>query len=81
MYFVEVYQERLEKRVKRELDIKWDRELEKYLERKINKDFNLKNVRFINVTELRSLLSMSFQITSIWLLCDRFPATFLRWGY
>jgi len=38
-YFVEVYQERLEKGVKRELDIKWDRELEKYLKRKIPKKF------------------------------------------
>jgi len=38
-YFVEVYQERLENDVKRDLDIKWDRELEKYLERKIKKKF------------------------------------------
>jgi len=38
-YFVEVYQERLEKGVRRELDIKWDRELEKYLERRISKKF------------------------------------------
>ena len=38
-YFVEVYQERLDKNVKRELDIKWDRELEKYLSRKITKKY------------------------------------------
>jgi predicted helicase len=38
-YFVEVYQERLENGIKRELDIKWDRELEKYLERRIQKTF------------------------------------------
>ncbi|MBU6230778.1 MAG: DNA methyltransferase, partial [Cyanobacteria bacterium REEB459] len=39
-YFVEVYQERLENGVKRELDIKWDRELEKYLSRKISKKYD-----------------------------------------
>ncbi len=39
-YFVEVYGDRLENGVKRELDIKWDRELEKYLSRKISKDYN-----------------------------------------
>ncbi|APB33571.1 Putative helicase [Gloeomargarita lithophora Alchichica-D10] len=40
-YFVEVYQERLEKGINRDLntDIKWDRELEKYLIRKVKKDF------------------------------------------
>jgi predicted helicase len=38
-YFVEVYQDRLEQGMRRELDIKWDRELEKYLERKIKKIF------------------------------------------
>lgn len=38
-YFVEVYQDRLENGVRRELDIKWDRELEKYLERRISKKF------------------------------------------
>ena len=34
-YLVEVYQERLKQGTRRELDIKWDRELTKYLERKI----------------------------------------------
>ena len=38
-YFVEVYQERLENGVRQEADIKWDRELEKYLYRKISKRF------------------------------------------
>jgi len=38
-YFVEVYQERLKTGIIRELDIKWDRELAKYLERKITKNF------------------------------------------
>lgn len=38
-YFVDAYQERLEKGKRRELDIKWDRELEKYLGRKIKKTF------------------------------------------
>jgi predicted helicase len=38
-YFVEVYSDRLEKGERRELDIKWDRELDKYLERKIRKTF------------------------------------------
>jgi predicted helicase len=39
-YFVEVYQDRLENCVKRELDIKWDRELEKYLYRGISKEYD-----------------------------------------
>lgn len=43
-YFVEVYQERLKKRTRRELDIKWDRELEKYLERRINKKFEASKI-------------------------------------
>ncbi|NJO78324.1 MAG: hypothetical protein HC827_07195 [Cyanobacteria bacterium RM1_2_2] len=38
-YFVAVYQEHLEKGVKRELDIKWDADLKNYLERKIQKTF------------------------------------------
>jgi predicted helicase len=38
-YFVEVYQERLKDGSRRDLDIKWDRELEKYLSRKISKRF------------------------------------------
>ncbi|MGV0028779.1 type ISP restriction/modification enzyme [Phormidesmis priestleyi] len=43
-YFVEVYNDRLENGVERELDIKWDRELEKYLDRKISKKFELENI-------------------------------------
>jgi predicted helicase len=39
-YFVDAYQERLEKGKRRELDIKWDRELEKYLKREIAKEYN-----------------------------------------
>ncbi|MEB3311000.1 MAG: type ISP restriction/modification enzyme [Snowella sp.] len=39
-YFVKVYQERLESGTCQELDIKWDRELENYLERKIYKSFD-----------------------------------------
>lgn len=38
-YFVEVYQQRLENGTRRELDIKWDRELDKYLSRRIQKIF------------------------------------------
>jgi predicted helicase len=38
-YLVEVYQERLKQGIMRELDIKWDRELTKYCERKIPKYF------------------------------------------
>lgn len=45
-YFIEVYQDRLDNSVRRELDIKWDRELEKYISRKIKKQFELKNVYF-----------------------------------
>jgi predicted helicase len=45
-YFVEVYQERLEKGVRRELDIKWDRELDKYFERGVKKKFENKNIVF-----------------------------------
>ncbi len=40
-YFVEVYQERLRKGTRVEFDIKWDRELEKCLGRKISKEFDL----------------------------------------
>ena len=36
-YFVEVYSDRVENGVSRELDIKWDRELDKYFERGVNK--------------------------------------------
>ena len=43
-YFVEVYSDRLENGVERELDIKWDRELEKYLDRRISKKFELKTI-------------------------------------
>ena len=45
-YFVEVYSDRLENGIKRELDIKWDRELEKYLDRKIEKKFEINNIVF-----------------------------------
>ncbi|WP_008315584.1 type ISP restriction/modification enzyme [Leptolyngbya sp. PCC 6406] len=38
-YFVEVYDDLLENGVRRELDIKWDADLEKYLERKTKKTF------------------------------------------
>ena len=38
-YFVEVYGDRLENGVTRELDIKWDTDLESYLKRKISKKF------------------------------------------
>lgn len=44
-YFVEVYRDRLENGVRRKLDIKWDRELEKYLSRGIAKDFELEKIR------------------------------------
>lgn len=40
-YFIEVYQDRLENSIKRELDIKWDRELEKYLSRGISKQYDI----------------------------------------
>ena len=43
-YFVEVYSDRLENEIKRELDIKWDRELEKYLDRKIDKKFEFEAI-------------------------------------
>jgi len=39
-YFIEVYQERLKKSVRRELDIKWDADLERYLERGILKTYD-----------------------------------------
>jgi len=39
-YFVKVYQKRLESGTCQELDIKWDRELESYLKRKISKSFD-----------------------------------------
>jgi len=38
-YFVEVYQERLKDGKRRKLDIKWDRELDKYLKRRVSKKF------------------------------------------
>ena len=44
-YFVEVYQERLKNNVKHELNIKWDRELEKYLVRRISKTFEVERIR------------------------------------
>ena len=40
-YFVGVYKARLKNGVRQELDIKWDRELEKYMSRKIQKDFEI----------------------------------------
>ena len=43
-YLVEVYQDRLEKGVKRELDIKWDADLERYLERGIRKEFEAEKI-------------------------------------
>ena len=43
-YFVEVYSDRLENGVRRDLDIKWDRELEKYFERGVKKELEDKNV-------------------------------------
>ena len=39
-YFVEVYQERLENAIRRELDIKWDADLERYFERKVLKKYD-----------------------------------------
>ncbi len=44
-YFVEVYGDRLENGVKRELDIKWDPDLESYLRRKISKKFEGSSIR------------------------------------
>jgi predicted helicase len=44
-YFVEVYSDRLENGVKRELDIKWDPDLESYLRREISKKFEDSNIR------------------------------------
>ena len=44
-YFVEVYQDRFENSSRRELDIKWDRELEKYLVRQISKTFEAEKIR------------------------------------
>ncbi|NJL41958.1 MAG: N-6 DNA methylase [Leptolyngbyaceae cyanobacterium SM1_4_3] len=44
-YFVEVYQDRLENSTRRALDIKWDRELEKYLVRHITKTFEPEKIR------------------------------------
>lgn len=44
-YFVEVYQDRLENSMKRELDIKWDTDLESYLKRGISKKFKSLNIR------------------------------------
>ena len=43
-YFVEVYSDRLEKGERRELDIKWDRELDKYFERSIKKKLETRNI-------------------------------------
>ncbi|MGB3493668.1 MAG: type ISP restriction/modification enzyme [Elainellaceae cyanobacterium] len=44
-YFVEVYGDRLENGVRRDLDIKWDPDLEKHLENKIPKRFEISNIR------------------------------------
>ena len=44
-YFVEVYQEQLKNGMRRELDIKWDTDLESYLKRKISKKFENSNIR------------------------------------
>ncbi len=43
-YLIEVYQERLKHEKKRELDIKWDRELEKYISRGIEKKLDKKSI-------------------------------------
>jgi predicted helicase len=43
-YFVEEYQERLKDETRRKLDIKWDRELEKYLTSKVKKSFQTSNI-------------------------------------
>ncbi|MGP1382418.1 MAG: type ISP restriction/modification enzyme [Thainema sp.] len=43
-YFVEVYQERLRDGSRRNLDIKWDRELEKYLTSNVKKSFHTSNI-------------------------------------
>ena len=43
-YFVEVYGNRLENGVRRDLDIKWDADLERYLERGIKKKFENKKI-------------------------------------
>ena len=44
-YLVEAYQDRLENSTFREFDIKWDRELEKYLGRRIHKSFEIGKIR------------------------------------
>ena len=44
-YFVDVYQERLSENIRRELDIKWDPDLESYLKRGICKKFESSNIR------------------------------------
>lgn len=44
-YFVEVYQERLKDGTRRKLDIKWDPELERDLDNKIAKKFEISKVR------------------------------------
>lgn len=43
-YFAEVYNEQLGKKTKQTLDIKWDRELEKYLDRRISKEFDAESI-------------------------------------
>jgi len=44
-YFVEVYGDRLESGVRRELDIKWDPDLERHLGNKISKKFEVLKIR------------------------------------
>jgi predicted helicase len=43
-YFVNAYQERLKNDTRRESDIKWDRELEKYLKREITKTYSADSI-------------------------------------
>jgi len=45
-YFVEMYGDRLENGVEKELDIKWDSDLTSYLSRNIQKQFKKENIRF-----------------------------------
>ncbi|UBF26372.1 DNA methyltransferase [Kovacikia minuta CCNUW1] len=56
-YFADTYQERLENNVVRELDIKWDRELDNHLKRSVIKKFDSLSI----VSALyRPFVSMSF---------------------
>jgi predicted helicase len=72
-YFVEVYSDRLENGVRRELDIKWDRELDKYLDRKIAKIFESQKITFgiyrpfvkINLYSDKHLNGMTYQLPNI----------------